>query len=76
MTHLDQMLAWFKAHGNQATLRQILDSHERWSYEFRARLADAKRQRGVSHTCELREPRSENLYKIIEPDGEQMRLAI
>jgi hypothetical protein len=74
MTQIESMLSWFNRRGNEATLRDILQSHEPWSYEFRARLTDAKTRLGITHTCEQRKPRSENLYRIVYPEGNQMRL--
>jgi hypothetical protein len=75
MTQLSAMLEWFRLHGDRATLDQILRSGERWSYEFRARLVDAKRK-GYFHTCEKGKTPGENIYRLVPPDGNQMKMAI
>lgn len=75
-TQVQDMIDWFQRHGYKATLGEILQSGERWSYEFRARLVDARTKYGYSHTCEKGETPAKNVYRIMPPDGNQMRLAV
>jgi hypothetical protein len=69
------MLYWFMRRGYKATLGEIMRSGEGWAYEFRARLVDAQRKFGYHWTCEKRTPRTENIYRIMPPDRNQMRFA-
>jgi hypothetical protein len=75
MTQIDQMAEWFMRRGGVATLRDIIRSGESWSYEWRARATDA-RKRGYFITLERGDTPSENRYRLIPPDGNQMRMAI
>lgn len=68
MTHLEQMITWFKARHGFATLHEILTSGEKWSYEFRARATDL-RKKGYVITCDRGKRPSENLYRIIAPEA-------
>lgn len=74
MTQVDELIVWFSARPQGATLGEILRSGERWSYEWRARITDAKKK-GYFHTCERGTTPSENRYRLIIPEGNQMRCA-
>jgi hypothetical protein len=47
-THVEMLVKWFAARSNVATLREIMHSDEPWSYEFRARLCDARDQQLIN----------------------------
>lgn len=65
------MVEWFRFHGCRATLGEILKSGEAWSYEFRARMTDAKK-RGIRFACQQdRKCPSNNLYRLMEQQGQQ-----
>jgi hypothetical protein len=72
VTHLELMVSWFKHRGGRATLRDILACGEPWSYEFRARATDL-RKKGYVITCERADQPSNNTYRLVPPDGAQMR---
>lgn len=42
MTHVEMMVAWFKARNNVATLREIAHSDEPWCWKFSANLGHAR----------------------------------
>ena len=75
MTQAEAMVKWFKEHDGFATLGEILQSGESFSYEFRARATDL-RKKGYRITCDRAKRPSENLYRMFppEPNG-QMKLA-
>lgn len=75
MTQIEQMIAWFRAHGNKATLAEILSSGERWSYEWRARATDA-RKKGYVITLERGSSPSQNLYRLVDQDSNGQLMAI
>ena len=66
MTHKTSIVEWFKARNGFATLGEILKSGEPWSYEFRARATELRRQ-GYTITCERGPRPSENLYRLTDP---------
>lgn len=70
----DRMVFWFRMNNCRATLKQILERGEPWSYEFRARMAEARR-RGIAFVLERGSKPSENVYRMVEQKG-QMELAI
>lgn len=74
MTHIERMVYWFRMHQGKATLGEILRSGEPWSYEFRARMTDAKKRGVAFFSCQQdhKQP-SMNLYRLIEKSG-QMEL--
>lgn len=67
MTHLDQMLFWFKSRNGFATLFEIIHSGQPWSYEFRARATDL-RKKGYRITCQRGKRPGDNLYRIGAPE--------
>lgn len=67
MTHVDRMVHWFRMNNHEATLDYILRSGEPWSYEFRARMTDA-RKRGYNFVCVKAKRPGDNLYRLIETD--------
>ena len=72
MTQRDKLLDLFRSHGHALSLRQILESEI--GYEWRARATELRR---LGFVIRLeRGPRpTENLYRLIEPEGAQMRMA-
>lgn len=68
MTHIERMIWWFQMHRGKATLGEILQSGEPWSYEFRARMTDAKK-RGIHFRCQRNKPPSANLYSLVAFDA-------
>lgn len=69
MTHIDRMIYWFRMHHGQATLGEILSSREPWSYEWRARVTEARRK-GIDFVLERGKKPSENLYRMCEGKGQ------
>lgn len=74
MSHIDRMIFWFRMHKCQATLGEILSSREPWSYEWRARVTEARRK-GIAFVLERGKKPSENIYRMYEQRG-QTELAI
>lgn len=75
MSQISEMVEWFKRQGGSATLDQILKSGERWSYEWRARATDARKQ-GYVIALERGKIPSDNRYSLVEPESNgQLRLA-
>lgn len=71
MTQIEEMVDWFRRRGGAATLADILRSGQRWSYEWRARATDARKQGYVIALQRGKTP-SENLYRLVE--GNQMEM--
>ena len=67
MTHIERMVYYFRMRGGKLTLGEILCSGEPWSYEFRARMTDA-RKRGIQFNFQRGTTASENLYTLVEYD--------
>jgi len=75
MTQKEQMVQWFKAHDGFATLGEILKSGEPWSYEFRARATDLRKE-GYRITCDRGDHPSRNLYRLRPPIFEGLTKAV
>ena len=73
MTQIDEMLSWFRARGGSATLSDILQSGTRWAYEWRARATEA-RDKGVAIVLTRGKRPSENVYRVIEHQGQMSLL--
>ena len=65
-THIDMMVSWFKGRGGVATLREILQSGEPWSYEWRARATDMRNRGQYDLILTRGRCRSDNSYSLIE----------
>lgn len=65
-THITRMIDWFKARGGTATLREILQSGEPWSYEWRARATDLRHRGSYDLILTRGRCRSDNSYSLIE----------
>lgn len=75
MTHRERIVEWFRARHGHATLREILESHEPFAYEIRARFTELRKE-GYVITCERGTTPSENKYVVVPPEENgQMRLA-
>lgn len=70
MSQATDLLDMFIAHGHKLTLGQILQT--RLAAEYRARMTDL-RKKGFTITLERGKQPSDNLYRLIPPDGNQMR---
>lgn len=64
LTHIERMVYWFRMHEGKATLAEILKSGEAWSYEFRARMTDA-RKKGIQFVCHRGQTPSLNEYRLV-----------
>lgn len=69
MTQAERMIHWFRMHNCSATLGEILRSGEPWSYEWRARVTEA-RKKGIAFVLERGKTPSENRYRMIEQQGQ------
>jgi hypothetical protein len=70
MTQVEEMVLWFDRRGGKATLRDILQSGERWMHKCTARISDARKQ-GYRIECVRGQRPSDNLYMIQPPAKEE-----
>lgn len=70
MSQATDLLDMFIAHGHKLTLGQILQSPI--GYEWRARATEL-RKKGFTITLERGKTPSMNTYRLVPPDGAQMR---
>lgn len=66
MTHIELMITWFKARGGKATLRDILQSDQPFSYEWRARATELRRKTAYDLVLTRGKRPSDNLYSLVE----------
>jgi hypothetical protein len=66
MSHVERMIAWFKYKGGTATLREILQPGEPWSYEWRARATDLRHRGDYDLVLTRAAHHSDNSYSLIE----------
>lgn len=72
MSQVTDLLDLFIYHGHKLTLGQILQT--KLAAEYRARMTDLRKQ-GFTITLERGKKPSDNLYRIMPPDGAQTRFA-
>lgn len=66
MSHIEQLISWFQARGGSATLREILQSGQPWSYEWRARATDLRHKTRYDLVLTRGRRASDNIYKLTE----------
>ncbi len=70
MTQKETILEAFRKNGNNLTLGYVLQFP--WGYKFASRCADLRKE-GYRIICEEKEKASDNLYRLVPPEGNQMR---
>ena len=64
-SHVDLIIDWFKSRGGTATLREILNSGQPWSYEWRARATDLRKRGKYDLVLTRGAKPSDNAYSLI-----------
>jgi hypothetical protein len=75
MTHIEQIIDWFKSRGGSATLREILNSGQAWSHEFTARASNLRHKTRYDLVLTRGARPSDNTYCLIEKPYTQTEIA-
>ena len=67
-SHLEMMVAWFKANNGFATLHEILHSGQPWTHEFGARKTNLHQRTNYKLVLEKGKRSSDNIYRLVEQE--------